>query len=123
MSSSSSNNVNGAPVSDNTARMADLLAEAKAMRKRKTVKNTQQIYAGKIKVMYNWIKSIPELRHVSIDEVNKEMIVPLPLATVEMFFASHVKKMVIEDIREELASKCLLFYIVVYATYSSFYAT
>jgi len=78
--------------------LAQLMQQAKALKSRRTKQNTQELYEYKIKLFREWLISFPELKLESIDE-NEEIILPLPVRTVEAFFAEVVKKEVVNDIR------------------------
>jgi hypothetical protein len=106
--SSSSNDVSP---SSSGGRLAHLLVSAKGIRNRKVVSVTRAIYKGKMKLFYKWLDSQEELKEASIDEETQKIILPLPVETVEMFFADLVvKQQGTEDIRETLEAGGLCLY-------------
>ena len=84
-------------------RLASLSLQVQGMKNRRIKNNSHVIYNGKVKKVVDWVKLYPELKAQSLD-ANDKLILPLPVKTVEMFFANVVVKEATEDIRTTLAT-------------------
>lgn len=84
--------------------LEQLKNQAKAIKSRRIKNNTHGLYASKMKIMFEWLNSFPQLKEECIDQ-NGLLILPLPVSVVEAFFAEVVVKEVTEDIREMLSNE------------------
>ena len=100
MSSSSTSDENNS----RSLHLQQLMAQAKALKGRRTKENTQYLYDVKFKAFKEFIISFPELRLESIDEDN-EIKLPIPIRTVEAFFAEVVKKDVVAVISNHIVAE------------------